>query len=196
MTWTVFASTFPLVFLASLPGRTTFVMLMLGARQRPLGIFLGAALAFLCQTIISVLLGRVLAHLPQPWFQRGVGLLFLYFSFRFWREGSRPEGKEQIIGQRNRPHLYEVIRSAFILIFAAEWGDVSQVAIASLSARNSERLTVFCSSLLALWLIAALAVFIGSHIHRVIRPVLVQKLASIVFAGTGLYLLIKSLAAR
>lgn len=196
MSWPIFLAAFSFIFLAALPGRTTLVMLLMAARGRPWGIFLGAALAFACQSFISVMLGRVLAFIPQHWIQFATGLLFLFFAFLFWREASHEKTQLADDATGVSGGFATVVRSSFFLIFAAEWGDVSQVAIASLSARHPEQMTVLLSAVLALWMIAAIAVTVGSRLHRVVSPTLIQKVASVVFVVIGIYLIVSSAASK
>lgn len=190
MTWPLFFTAFSFIFLAALPGRTTFLMLLMAARTpHPWGIFWGAAVAFTCQSIISVALGSVLAFFPPHWIHFAAGVLFLFFAFLFWRDGRlrRSELPERTPKKNSSP--FEIIRGSFLVIFMAEWGDVSQVAIASFSARYSQHLEIFFSAIVALWVIAAVAVFIGSRARKVVKSFLIQRIASVVFALTGIYLI-------
>jgi putative Ca2+/H+ antiporter (TMEM165/GDT1 family) len=187
MNWYLFVSAFTFIFLAAFPGRTTFLMLMMAARGRPLTIFLGALLAFFIQSLISVGMGHFLAFLP-PWgIQMAAGILFIYFAFRFWHESSRR------IDDAAHPQNQNSFWSAFLVIFIGEWGDVSQVAIASFSARNQQaNFTVFLSAVFALWGIAGIAVLVGSRLGRVFKQAHIQKVAAVGFAITGLYLILRA----
>jgi len=187
MNWPLLISAFTFIFLAALPGRTTFFMLLMAARVKPWVVFRGAALAFAVQSVISVALGNLFSFLPARAIQLGVGLLFFYFAYHFWRDGRRVEAPDSRLPTNS-------VRSVFLLIFAAEWGDVSQVAIASFSARHPEKLiTVFLSSVAALWLIAGLAIGVGTHVGRASNPALIQRLAAVGFAMTGIYLVMRAL---
>jgi putative Ca2+/H+ antiporter (TMEM165/GDT1 family) len=189
MNLSLFAQAFPFIFIAALPGRTTFVMLVMAARGRPWGIFWGAALAFAAQSLISVMLGTVLSLLPQGWVQLGAGLLFLGFAFLFWKESRRTLRLE--VDPAGGKTFWTVARSAFLLVFAAEWGDVSQVAIASFtSSHSSQAVVVFVSAVLALWVIAGMAVTAGFHLKKALRPAQIQKAASLVFTAIGIYLIV------
>ena len=182
MTWGVFFPAFVIIFFAALPGRTTFVMLLLGARGNPGLVFIGAALAFAAQSAISVALGQVLSFLSPRLIHLIAGLLFFYFAFTFWKESQKKEtGGDALI----RPLT---VKSAFTLIFAAEWGDVSQLAIATLAAPSSERISVFIAAVLALWLIAGAAIGIGSHAGKFLNQTLLQRGAAVLFALTAVYL--------
>jgi putative Ca2+/H+ antiporter (TMEM165/GDT1 family) len=187
MNWYLFASAFTFIFLASFPGRTTFLMLMMAARDRPLLVFFGALIAFFLQSFISVSMGRFLAFLPQWSIQSGAGILFIYFAFRFWRESN--QGVEDTVRIQSRNSIW----SSFLVIFIGEWGDVSQVAIASFSARNQQAsFTIFSSAVLALWVISGVAVWVGSRLGKVFKQAHIQKVAAVGFAITGLYLILRA----
>jgi putative Ca2+/H+ antiporter (TMEM165/GDT1 family) len=183
MTDSLFITAFIFIFLAALPGRTTFLMLLLAARGRPWVVFLGAALAFAAQSVISVLLGELLSFLSQTAIEIAAGLLFLYFAWKFWHESRRP------IEQKN---ANVSLASVFFLIFMAEWGDVSQVAIATYSAQHDKLITL-AAALSALILIVLLATITGAKLGRNIAADRIQKFAAIVFGCIGIYLLSRSM---
>ena len=186
---TLFETAFTFIFLAALPGRTTFLMLLMAARGRALPVFLGALLAFGIQGAISVGLGSVFSFLPPRVLQLGVGVLLLYFAKSFWWESRRATDLGEVKLNSTNP-----IWSAFLLIFAAEWGDVSQVAIASFSSRYQDRWMVFLGAVFALWLIAGIAVIAGKYLGRAISPTNIQRVAAIGFFVAGVYLMTRGLA--
>jgi putative Ca2+/H+ antiporter (TMEM165/GDT1 family) len=145
-------------------------------------------LAFAVQGAISVALGNVFAFLPPRVIQMGVGFLLLLFAVHFWRESKRKLDMETTL-----PTNANSLRLAFTVVFLAEWGDVSQLAIASYSAQHQERFTIFISAALALWLIAALAVFVGSRLHRMVSTTRIQRFAAYGFVVAGLYLAARGL---
>jgi Ca2+/H+ antiporter, TMEM165/GDT1 family len=181
MTATLFFTTFLFIFLAAAPGRTTFVLILLASQARLTSIFMGAAAAFFVQSLISILLGRVLALFPQFITYLAAGFLFLYFAYSFWRQSQKSQ-------DRAIPHVAFNARSVFLLVFMAEFGDVSQLAIATAAARSPSKLVVFFAAVTSLWLITGGALFLGHHLGRALRPQLIQKVASVGFAGAGLFL--------
>jgi putative Ca2+/H+ antiporter (TMEM165/GDT1 family) len=187
MNLSLFASAFAFIFMASLPGRTTFLMLLMAARARPWALFWGAIAAFAVQSVISVTLGSVISFLPPAVIHSVVALLFFYFSFHFWKESKDAQSDEPAALAEN------TFKAAFLIIFAGEWGDVSQVAIATFAARSTEKITVLVSALAALWTIVILAVSIGSRLGKVFHPGKIQKVAAVGFALTGIYLLLIAL---
>ena len=84
----IFITTFTTVFLTELGDKTQIVTLLLTAQSRmPLIVFLGAACALICSSLISVILGRWLARLiPPQRLEYGAGALMvgigLYLSIQ------------------------------------------------------------------------------------------------------------------
>jgi putative Ca2+/H+ antiporter (TMEM165/GDT1 family) len=69
------------------------------------------------------------------------------------------------------------------VLFAAEWGDASQLATAGLTARYGHPLAVGVGAFLSLISVAAVAVLIGHKVRSRIRPYLVQRIAGFAFTG-------------
>ena len=79
MDWRLVLSTFGLLFLAELGDKTQLAVFALAARHRaPWSVFLGAALALSCVSLIGAFLGGILGcYLPTKYVQLGAGLLFI-----------------------------------------------------------------------------------------------------------------------
>lgn len=177
--------TFFLIFSAALPGRTTFILILLGSSTKHRTVLLGSLPAFFLQCIIAVVAGQALKMLPQNWVQIGAGILFLYFAFKFWSESRSTESATS-------KRLERSIGSIFLLIFMAELGDVSQLAIASCAARSPSPWGILCISILAMSLIAVIAVYAGRLLTNVIGAATLQKAAAIIFFAFGSFLLISN----
>ncbi len=79
-----------------------------------------------------------------------------------------------------------VLVTAFVVIFLAEWGDLTQILTANLAAHYHQPLAVAVGAVLALWSVAALAVAGGKSLLRFvdIRKVRVAT-AVVLFGLTG-----------
>ena len=84
------------------------------------------------------------------------------------------------------PSFSAAFFKAFAIVFLAELGDLTQLGTAALAARFRAPATVFAASALALCAVAALAVFLGNRLNRLIDPRRVQRLAAVVFGMLGL----------
>ena len=67
------------------------------------------------------------------------------------------------------------------MLFAAEWGDASQLATAALTARYEDPVSVFVGSFVALVTVAALAVLLGGWITRRVPLRLIQRIGGLLF---------------
>jgi putative Ca2+/H+ antiporter (TMEM165/GDT1 family) len=73
--------------------------------------------------------------------------------------------------------------TAFLVIFIAEWGDLTQILIANLAARYHDPLAVGVGAVLALWTVAALAVASGRSLLRVVNIATVRIVTAVVLTG-------------
>lgn len=185
----LFASTFALIFLAELPDKTAFATILLAVRRRPLPVFVGAAAAFAVQSFVAVAFGGVFSLLPARAVHIGAGLLFLGFAWAMWNreEEDLPEvGKTDV-----ETSFLRSAAAAFGVIFIAEWGDLTQLATATLAARHGRPLTVFLASTAALWCVAALAVAVGRRLQASFDPRPLERFAAVLFALVGLFFLLR-----
>jgi Ca2+/H+ antiporter, TMEM165/GDT1 family len=152
---------FPVIFIGELPDKTMFASLVMATRGRPFSVWLGAAGAFLVHVVIAVTIGAALFKiLPQEVVDFVLAFLFAAgatAAFIAAREGDSRE-EELIVEHRAR----RVFATAFIVIFLAEWGDLTQVLIVNRAVKYQSALSVAVGAVLALWTVAALAV-VGGH---------------------------------
>ncbi|MFE6609750.1 TMEM165/GDT1 family protein [Amycolatopsis sp. NPDC057786] len=185
-------SAFGLVLAVELPDKTLVATLVLTTRFRAWPVFVGVTAAFAVQSAIAATFGSVLTLLPETLVTVIVAAMFGIGAFMLLREGFSPgkDGGED--ASRSGPSPATFFRSAltsFGVLFAAEWGDASQLATASLTARFGNPFAVALGSFVALVAVAGLAVFIGAKVRSRIRPKLIQRVAGFVFAGFSLFAL-------
>jgi putative Ca2+/H+ antiporter (TMEM165/GDT1 family) len=165
MNWSVFAAVFPLILLGELPDKTMFATLVLASRGRPLAVWVGAAAAFAVHVVIAVAVGSALfAVIPQQALDAVVAALFLagaVYSFLIRNQQEEPTRTLRAAGSAGR-----VVAGAALVIFIAEWGDLTQILTANLAARYHSPLSVGLASLAALWVVAAVAVVSGANLLR------------------------------
>ncbi|HEV2651459.1 MAG TPA: TMEM165/GDT1 family protein, partial [Rhizomicrobium sp.] len=119
-------STFAVVFIAELPDKTALAALLLSTKYRARDVIIGAGLAFVVQTIVAVAAGSVLTLLPVKPIQIASGLGFLVFAvlaLRRKEDEKVPTEDPAAPGKSKRP----IWLVAFLVIFAAEWGDLTQL---------------------------------------------------------------------
>jgi Ca2+/H+ antiporter, TMEM165/GDT1 family len=179
-------SAFGLVLAVELPDKTLVATLVLTTRFRGWPVFAGVCAAFAVQCVIAAAFGSVLTLLPDVVLSLAVAALFGIGAFMLLREGFSAADEAGDDASRVGPSPLSFARSAmtsFGVLFAAEWGDASQLATASLTARIGNPVAVGVGAFAALVVVAGLAVFIGAKIRDRIRPKLIQRCAGFVFAG-------------
>jgi Ca2+/H+ antiporter, TMEM165/GDT1 family len=187
--WKLFLSTLALIFVAELPDKTAFATLLLATRKHPLPIFIGVAMAFVIQSVVAVSFGSALGLLPRQWVSIGAAFLFILFALLMWR---RKDHQENLHLENQKSNFLRTFWSSFVVIFIAEWGDLTQLAAATLAAEHKKPVTVFLAATLALWTVTALAILVGNRAKKVIHPVLLQKIAAGAFALVGVILLFRA----
>lgn len=179
------AATFILILPAELPDKTLVATLVLATRYRPWPVWIGVSSAFVVQSAVAVIAGGLLAQLPRTPVLAVTAALFATGSFLLFRQGDEDPESEAAEVKRTPPTEHSALRIAVVsfgVLFAAEWGDLSQLLTAGLAARYDDPLGVFIGSWLALALVAAVAVVAGRSLLRVIPVLLVRRIAGTLFA--------------
>ncbi len=190
----LFLSTFSVIFLAELPDKTALATLLLASKGGRLPVFSGVALAFLIQCVIAVGVGNWIGKLSPIWVKGGTGILFLIFALMSYRKLTEEEenGTERDSEEPQAGFLMHASK-AFMVIFLAEWGDLTQLTTASLSARYpSEPAVIFTASLLALWSVTAIAVILGQKLTRWVSPKRLLAGSAALFGFMGAWFLFET----
>jgi Ca2+/H+ antiporter, TMEM165/GDT1 family len=155
----------------------------------------GAWLAFLAQTIISVAAGSVLHLLPSKPVHIAAGLGFLVFAVLALRRNEEAELAEEAEkeAQAERRRRLPPALLCFLVVFAAEWGDLTQLATAALVARSHQPLVVAAGALLALWTVTVIAAVAGAQSGRFLSEQALNRVAAALFAVAGLVILFTAL---
>ena len=183
--WALLASVFGVIFVAELPDKTALAALALATRHRPVPVLLGAASALTIQSAVAVGAGRLVSLLPSRPVHVASGLLFLVSAVLMWR---RKEDDDEG-ADRDAPGFWRSTWLVFAVVFVAEWGDLTQLATAALAARYPAPLIVFAGATLALWAVAAIAVFVGNRAGKLLDPRRTARIAAVLFAMVGVALI-------
>jgi putative Ca2+/H+ antiporter (TMEM165/GDT1 family) len=174
----------PVIFVGELPDKTMFASLVMATKGRPFHVWLGAAAAFVVHVAVAVTIGVALfAVLPHRAVDAVVSILFLAGAVYAWLEGTRDE---QELTEREASR-HGVVITAFVVIFLAEWGDLTQILTANLAAQYHSALSVGLGAVLALWAVAALAVAGGTTVLRFVDIRTVRKVTAGVLIALALY---------
>ena len=168
----VIALTFVAIFVVELPDKTFLATLVLATKYRPVLVWLGVGLAFAVQTTVAVAVGHAVTYLPEGLVRGVAAAIFLVGAVLLFREGRKhhraAEDEEEFAAKAKDVHGARVVLTCFLILFAAEWGDLSQLLTISLVARYHDPVGVFVGALGALLAVSGLAVVAGRSLLRFI----------------------------
>ncbi len=196
---------FLLIFPAELPDKTFIATLVLSTRYRRLAVWVGVAVAFAVQSAIAVTAGGLLGLLP-PRLVLGItfvlftaaSVLMLVSGLRARAAEGAAEGDEALeveqalearAGQSTSALRISV--TSFVVLFAAEWGDLSQILTAGLAARTGEPVSVFIGAWCALVLVAGIAVLIGGWLQQRVPLWRIRLVSAVVLAALAAWTLVE-----
>jgi putative Ca2+/H+ antiporter (TMEM165/GDT1 family) len=178
---TVIATAFLLVLPVELPDKTLFATLVLATRFAPLPVFVGVGTAFGLQVAIAVTAGSLLSLLPDALVSGIVAVLFLVGAVILWRSAGEGPEDEELDETPAAPSFFRAAAISFGVLFAAEWGDLSQLATAGLAASYDEPFSVFAGAWAALLVVSGLAVFLGHKLADRLPIALIRRVAAALF---------------
>lgn len=189
------ALTFGAIFLVELPDKTFLATLVLATKYRPILVWIGVGLAFAVQTGVAVALGQAASLLPPDVVKIAAVVLFLAGAVILVREGrSHQEDSGEEFAEKAKPvHGFRAVLASFLVLFAAEWGDLSQLLTLSLVAKYEAPFSVYVGALGALLCVSGLAVIVGRSLLRVISIHVLHYLGAtvcVVLAALTIYELV------
>ena len=176
----IIAAVFPIIFVGELPDKTMFASLVLSTRGKPLWVWIGAAGAFVLHVVIATTIGVALFHLvPHRVLDGIVAAMFLVGAVLAIREARKQKQEEELVAKEARAGR-RVATTAFVVVFLAEWGDLTQILTANLAAHYHSPLSVGVGATLGLWAVAGLAVIGGQSLMRIINIRTVRIITAVV----------------
>jgi putative Ca2+/H+ antiporter (TMEM165/GDT1 family) len=169
-----------------LPDKTFVATLVLSTRYRALPVYVGVLAAFTVQCLVAVLAGSLISRLPERPVAFVAAALFAVGAvvlLRGAREGepSEEETRQEYARRLTDPRPgWRAATTSFLVLFTAEWGDLSQLLTAGLVASGRPALPVFVGSLLGLGVVSGAAILLGRWLIRRIRLSLMRYVAAIV----------------
>ena len=149
-------TTFLLVAFAEIGDKSQLVCMTLAARHRGLPVVIGATAAFAVLNLLAVLFGAAIAAwLPEWLVTLAVAALFAGFGISALRYTEDNEDDEV-----DEKPGHGVVATTFLLIFLAEFGDKTQIAVAGLGS-TSEPSAVWAGATVALAVTSILGVLAG-----------------------------------
>jgi Ca2+/H+ antiporter, TMEM165/GDT1 family len=186
----VVAIAFAAIFVVELPDKTFVAALVMSTRYRPWAVWVGVGLAFLIQTLIACTVGGLVTLLPHTVVEVLAGGIFLLGGILLLREAPRADAEEagteeEYAAKASSPKAgLAAVGASFLVLFAAEWGDLSQLLTISLVGRYHDAVSVFVGAWGALLVVSGLAVVAGRFLLRWLR------LSTIHYVGAGVCFLL------
>ena len=185
MDWTLLLTSFGLTFVAELGDKTQLAVLAQTCKhRRPWAVFLGASLALAAVTGLGVAGGRALGQLLPPSVLRiGAATSFIVMGILVGREAARlqEDGSEAVAtcgcpedqggefaAERNTGGAWSTFIATLGLLFVAEMGDKTQLAVLGLTGKHGQPLPVFLGGALALTAVTGLGVIGGEGLCRIV----------------------------
>ena len=170
------SATFLLIALAEFGDKSQLVCMTLAARHRGLPVVLGAVVAFAILNLLAVLFGAaVAAWLPEWIVTAAVGTLFAVFGISALRYKEEDEDEEI----EEKPG-HNVFATTFLLIFLAEFGDKTQIAVAGMGS-TANAFAVWSGATLALASTSVLGVIAGQKLLHRLPLVWIHRISGVFF---------------
>ena len=177
-----------LVVPVELPDKTFIATLVLATRYPPLMVWLGVGAAFGVQCLIAVTAGGLLAQLPRTPVIAVAALMFAVGAVVLWRGARTADADEPRTEAEFAGRMHDGARglraagASFVVLFLAEWGDLSQLLTAGLVVRTQDPVSVFAGAWAALLLVSALGALIGRALLSRVRLGTIQRVGASVCA--------------
>lgn len=194
-----FFSAFGLIFIAELGDKTQLAVMTQTCKYRTSWpVFWGGSLALTAVTALGVLGGKVLGTLvPESVVRIIAAIAFIVMGVLIWRE-SRGFGDsvcelEEEVGCTDslvgcdvpRWWNWKAFSSTLMLLFLAELGDKTQLAVLGLASKRANPWLIFAGGALALTAVTGLGVVGGQQLSRFIPEHLLLKISAVAFVGMG-----------
>ena len=172
------------VFLAELGDKSQLITMTYALRHRWWVVLSGVAIAACAVHGISVTVGHLLGvTLPQRPIAAVAGIAFIGFAAWTWREGAAAAAGTPTV-QTPRFGLFAVVSSVLL----AELGDKTMLATVAL-ASDHNWLGVWLGATTGMVLADAVAIAVGTVLHRRLPAHLLHMIASLLFLTFGLWVL-------
>lgn len=183
---TASTTSFGLVFLAELGDKSQLVCMTLAARHRHWPVLAGSTVAFMILNTLAVVFGAGLSHwVPERILAGIVAMLFAVFGILALR--AKEEDGDEKITERSG---HGIFITAFLMIFLAEMGDKTQIAVAGM-ASTLPVIPVWIGATLALIVTSALGVVAGQKLLRRIPLHRLHQISGIFFLILAVFALTK-----
>jgi putative Ca2+/H+ antiporter (TMEM165/GDT1 family) len=204
MDWLIVAlAAFALIAPVELPDKTFVATLVLSTRYPALPVWLGVVAAFGVQCAVAVGAGHLLSRLPDRPVALVAAGLFAVGAVVMAVGARRTQTREAVqerefaerVDERSPPpgggpatpatgwRRWRAAGASFLVLFTAEWGDLSQLLTAGLVASGRPALPVFVGAWAALAAVSGAAVLLGRWLQKRLPLAPVRYVAAFVCAA-------------
>lgn len=186
---------FATVFPAELPDKTMIATVVLVTRyRRPALVWVGAVTAFTVHVIVAVAAGSAIGLLPDAVVKSVVAALFAAGAVLLVRAARAAEASvDDEDAVPATASVWGTVAGSFGLVVLAEWGDLTQLATASLAASSGAPVATGIGALLALASVAAIAATFGRQLVARVPLHKVNYVGAAVFAALAVWTLVELL---
>ena len=190
---------FILIMPVELPDKTFVATLVLSTRYPPLPVWAGVVAAFGVQCAVAAGAGHLLGQLPRRPVALVAAALFAVGALVMLRGAGKADAEqarqEREYGDKvaGGKRGWRAAGASFLVLFTAEWGDLSQLLAAGLVASGKPAVPVFFGSWAALAVVSGCAVLLGRWLLRHVRLAVVRYVAAGVCATLAVITLVSAL---
>jgi putative Ca2+/H+ antiporter (TMEM165/GDT1 family) len=183
---------FGTVFPAELPDKTMIATIVLVTRyRRPLAVWTGGVVAFTVHVIVAVAAGSALSLLPDVLVKSIVAAMFSVGAALLLRAACSADRAVDVETRPAHASARAAVVGSFGLVVLAEWGDLTQLATASLAATSGDPVGTGIGALAALASVAAIAASFGRQLVARVPLHRVNYVGAAVFAVLAVWTLIE-----
>ncbi len=194
MNWSVFFSTFGVLFIAELGDKTQLAVITQTCKYRcPFPVFLGTSLALTLVTALGAAGGQVIGHfIPTEIIRTVAAMGFVIMGGLMFTEAAQSDTQESEcaceidVSDESPQWNWKAFSSTLTLLFFSELGDKTQLAVLGLASREGQPWLVFAGGALALIAVTALGVIGGQQLCRLIPEKILLKVSAGVFVVMGI----------
>jgi putative Ca2+/H+ antiporter (TMEM165/GDT1 family) len=185
----VLATSFALIFAVELPDKTFVATIVLATRFPHFAVWAGVSAAFFVQTVVAILAGGLIQLAPHQVVLAVSAVMFAIGAVLLWRNSGETDQEQQAETAEEEAEIAKKagstrktgLRAAaacFVILFAAEWGDLSQILTITLIARYHDPISVGVGAFLALSTVTALGVVVGRTLTRYVKLSLIRRIGA------------------
>jgi Ca2+/H+ antiporter, TMEM165/GDT1 family len=185
----VLATSFALIFAVELPDKTFVATIVLATRFPHFAVWAGVSAAFFVQTVVAILAGGLIQLAPHQVVLAVSAAMFAIGAVLLWRGSAETDQEQRAETAEEEAEIAKKAGStrktglraaaaSFVILFAAEWGDLSQILTVTLIARYHDPISVGLGAFLALSTVTALGVIVGRTLTRYVKLSLIRRIGA------------------